>query len=213
MTANDAKPEKSGKKRTQMSSVNLGLNGEEMARLAGRIAQSRDTDAFALLFDHFAPRINAYMRKLRLDTGEAEEITQEVMFTLWHKAGMFDPTKSNLSTWLFRIARNRRIDRARRDRSSDLDIKDPLLMPEPEPLPDAGIDIAQREALLNRAMTDLPSEQFEIIRMAFFLGLSHSQIAEETGLPIGTVKSRIRLAFSRLRSALEDDPAIDSGRF
>lgn len=196
-----------------MSSGNLNLSGDEMAQLAGKIARGRDTDAFALLFDHFAPRINAYMRKLRLDTGEAEEITQEVMFTLWHKAGMFDPAKSNLSTWLFRIARNRRIDRARRDRSGDLDMTDPSLMPEPEPMPDAGIDIAQREALLNRAMAELPSEQFDIIRLAFFLGLSHSQIAEETGLPVGTVKSRIRLAFARLRSSLEDDPAIDSGRF
>ncbi|MGI9400736.1 MAG: sigma-70 family RNA polymerase sigma factor [Rhizobiaceae bacterium] len=184
-----------------------------MAKLAGRIAQSQDTAAFARLFDHFAPRINAYMRKLRLDTSEAEEITQEVMFTLWHKAGMFDPSKSNLSTWLFRIARNRRIDRARRDRSGDIDMTDPSLMPEPEPLPDAEIDVMQREAVLRNAMEELPAEQFEIIRMAFFLGLSHSQIAEETSLPIGTVKSRIRLAFARLRSTLEDDPAIDSGRF
>ncbi|MEM7461239.1 MAG: sigma-70 family RNA polymerase sigma factor [Pseudomonadota bacterium] len=184
-----------------------------MAELAGKIANARDTEAFGLLFDHFAPRINAYMRKLRLDTGEAEEVTQEVMFTLWHKAGMFDPSKSNLSTWLFRIARNRRIDHARRDRSGEMDMTDPSLTPEPEPLPDAGIDMVQREALLRSAMSELPAEQFGIVRMAFFLGLSHSQIAEETGLPIGTVKSRIRLAFKRLRSALEDDPAIDSGRF
>lgn len=184
-----------------------------MAGLARKIAENRDKQAFAELFDYFAPRINAYLQKLRMEKAEAEEITQEVMFTLWHKAAMFDPAKSNLSTWLFRIARNRRIDHARRDRSAELDASDPSLLPASEPMPDAGIERFQREALLKSAMADLPAEQFETLRMAFFLGYSHSQIAEETGLPVGTVKSRIRLAFTKLRSILENDPAINSGRF
>jgi RNA polymerase sigma-70 factor (ECF subfamily) len=200
----------------QASSVllaNSKPDSEEMARLARKIAEYRDKQAFAVLFDYFAPRINAYLQKLRMEKAEAEEITQEVMFTLWHKAALFDPAKSNLSTWLYRIARNRRIDSARRDRCAELDASDPGLLPTPEPMPDTGIDKFQREVILKSALAELPPEQFETLRMAFFLGYSHSQIAEETGLPVGTVKSRIRLAFSRLRSILENEPAIDSGKF
>lgn len=181
-----------------------------MARLAGRVAIERDQSAFAFLFDHFAPRINAYLRRLGLEEAQAEEITQEVMVTLWHKASLFDPGKSSLSTWLFRIARNRRIDAARRDKSGALDPDDPMLQPQADPLPDAGLDAELREERVRAAMSELPPEQFETIRLAFFLGYSHSRIAEETGLPMGTVKSRIRLAFGRLRSVLETDPAVDT---
>ena len=83
-------------------------DAEEFARLAGLVAENRDKDAFARLFRHFAPRINAYLQKLGLDAAQAEEMAQDVMAVLWHKAGLFDPSKSSLSTWLFRIARNRR---------------------------------------------------------------------------------------------------------
>lgn len=148
---------------------------------------------------------------MNLSEGLAEEITQEVMIVLWHKAGLFDPSKSSLSTWLYRIARNRRIDHARRDHSGKIDSEDPFLLPEPEPMPDAAIDAEQRAALLERAMSELPDEQYSVIRLAFFLGYSHSRIAEETGLPVGTVKSRIRLAFARLRGLLEEDPTLRSG--
>ena len=181
-----------------------------MARLAALVADRRDQNAFSDLFDHFAPRINAYLRKLGLEDGPAEEIAQEVMVTLWHKADLFDSSKSSLSTWLFRIARNRRIDAARRDKSALLDPDDPTLLPEAEPMPDETLDAGQREDRVRAAMQRLPAEQFETVRLAFFLGYSHSRIAEETGLPIGTVKSRIRLAFARLRSALEQDPSIDT---
>ncbi len=186
------------------------LTAEEMSGLAGRIAQQRDRQAFERLFDFFAPRINAYLRRLGLDPAGAEEICQEVMVTLWHKAGQFDPAKSTLSTWLFRIARNRRIDLARRDKSDAFDQDDPTLLPEADPLPDSGIDSANREIKVREAMSQLPAEQYEVIRFAFFLGYPHSRIAEETGLPIGTVKSRIRLAFARLKAILEQDPAIDT---
>lgn len=186
-----------------------GLTAEEMARLAGRVASDRDTQAFARLFDHLAPRLKAYLRKLGLDPASAEELCQEVMITLWHKAALFDPAKSTLSTWLFRIARNRRIDMARRDRGDAIDPDDPMLQPEAEAMPDEGIDAALRDERIRVALKTLPEEQFEAIRYAFFLGYTHSQISEETGLPMGTVKSRIRLAFARLKSALEQDPAVD----
>jgi RNA polymerase sigma factor (sigma-70 family) len=186
------------------------LTADEMTGLAGRVANERDREAFEALFDFFAPRINAYLRRLGLDPAGAEEICQDVMVTLWHKAGLFDPAKSSLSTWLFRIARNRRIDLARRDKGDSLDQDDPMLQPEPDPLPDAGIDSLVREGKVRAAMSQLPPEQYEVIRFAFFLGYPHSRIAEETGLPMGTVKSRIRLAFARLKSILEHDPAIDT---
>lgn len=186
------------------------LTAEDMSGLAGRVARDRDREAFAQLFDFFAPRIKAYLRRLGLDAASSEEICQEVMVTLWHKASQFDSSKSTLSTWLFRIARNRRIDLARRDKSDAFDQDDPTLLPEADPLPDSGIDSALREAKVRQAMAQLPPEQYEVIRFAFFLGYPHSQIADETGLPIGTVKSRIRLAFARLKGILEQDPAIDT---
>ncbi|MEZ5871404.1 MAG: sigma-70 family RNA polymerase sigma factor [Nitratireductor sp.] len=181
-----------------------------MAGLALEVARDRSQAAFARLFDHFAPRINAYLRKLGLAPSLAEEITQEVMITLWHKAELFDASKSSLSTWLFKIARNRRIDAARRDKGSAIDPDDPVLHPEAEPLPDAGMDMQLREKRVRAAIATLPAEQVEMIRMAFFLGYSHSQIAQETGVALGTVKSRIRLAFTRLRAVLDSDPAIDT---
>ncbi|VVT00295.1 sigma-70 family RNA polymerase sigma factor [Rhizobium sp. EC-SD404] len=183
---------------------------ERFARLARAVAFERDKTAFAELFDYFAPRIKSYLLRLNMQPQEAEELAQEVMIVLWHKAGLFDSTKSSLATWLFRVARNRRIDALRRDRGKDLDAEDPSLLPSaPEP-PDLLMDAEQRDERVRRAMSVLPTEQLELVRLAFFIGLSHSQIAEETGLPLGTVKSRIRLAFGRLKKALEDDPRIDT---
>ncbi|GLQ39537.1 RNA polymerase sigma factor [Rhizobium albus] len=183
---------------------------ERFARLARAVAVERDKSAFAQLFDYFAPRIKSYLLRLNMQPQEAEELAQEVMIVLWHKAGLFDPAKSSLATWLFRVARNRRIDALRRDRGKDLDAEDPSLLPSAPEAPDLVMDAQQRDERVRRAMSVLPAEQLELVRLAFFIGLSHSQIAEETGLPLGTVKSRIRLAFGRLKKALEDDPRIDT---
>ncbi|RST88287.1 sigma-70 family RNA polymerase sigma factor [Aquibium carbonis] len=182
---------------------------EEYARLAALVAERRDQAAFAALFDHFAPRINGYLQRLGMDGGSAEDVAQEVMSVLWHKAHLFDATKSSLATWLFRIARNRRIDGLRRDRSYLIDPDDPILQPEGEEAPDVALDAGQRDERVRVALQGLPAEQVELIRLAFFVGLSHSEIADQTGLPLGTVKSRIRLAFGRLRKAIEADPRID----
>lgn len=182
---------------------------EDFAGLVRRVADSRDRKAFEALFDHFAPRLNGYLQRLGLERVEAEDMAQEVMAVLWHKAGLFDPAKSSLSTWLYRIARNRRIDAARRERTRVLDPQEPMLLPtEPEPVDDE-IDSRQRDERVRVALASLPEEQLELVKMAFFLGLSHSQIAEQVGLPLGTVKSRIRLAFQRMRRILEADDLID----
>jgi len=178
---------------------------ERLARLASAVAERRDQKAFAELFDYFAPRIKSYLLRLGMEPGQSEELTQEVMIVLWHKAGLFDPVKSSLSTWLFRIARNRRIDAFRRDKSALLDADDPALQPSQPESADDIVEAEERDERVRKAMLDLPEEQAVLVRQAFFLGRSHSQISEDTGLPLGTVKSRIRLAFSRLRRSLEGD--------
>ena len=183
----------------------------EWAALVAAVAEKRDRPAFTRLFDHFVPRIEAYLLRLGADRATAEEISQEVMVTLWRKAQLFDPTKSSVTTWLYRIARNRRIDVARRDR---LDYMDPMdstfdTVADDRVL-DTTVDVQRREEVLRTAIRDLPEEQLVLVKLAFFESLSHSAIAEKTGLPLGTVKSRIRLAFTRLRRNLESQGVVEA---
>lgn len=178
---------------------------QHFARLADAVATRRDQAAFAELFDFFAPRLKSFLMRQKLSAGEAEDIVQEVMIVLWHKADLYDPARSSLSTWLFRVARNRRIDRARRLANRKLDEKDPLLLPSAPPAPDEMVEHGDREEIVRAALAKLPGEQVKLIQMAFFYGQSHSEIASATGLPLGTVKSRIRLAFGKLRSLLQEE--------
>jgi RNA polymerase sigma-70 factor (ECF subfamily) len=183
----------------------------EWASLVKSVAEHRDREAFSRLFDHFVPRLEAYLQRLGSDRAMAEEISQDVMMTLWRKAQLFDPQKSSVTTWLYRIARNRRIDAARRDR---LDYRDPMDatfgdVADDREL-DSTVDVQRREEVLRTAIKDLPEEQLTLVRLAFFESLSHSTIAERTGLPLGTVKSRIRLAFTRLRRTLESQGVVEA---
>ena len=175
----------------------------DFSHLALSVAKNRDQTAFAEIFDHFAPRLKAYLMRMGTSPLHAEELVQEVMMVLWHRADLYDPGKSSLSTWLFRIARNRRIDAVRRAKSrSSADLDDPMILPEPIESAQNMLEAEDRDKQVRAAMTDLPREQYDLLRMAFFLGKSHNEIATETGLPLGTVKSRIRLAFTRMRSNL-----------
>lgn len=183
----------------------------EFAALVAAVAERQDRAAFTHLFDAFAPRLKAYLLRQGMEAAGAEEITQEVMVTLWRKAGLFDPQKSSLATWLYRIARNRRIDVLRRDRLEFLDTQDPVLEIEDESDLDAAMDRQQRETAVRAALGSLPEEQLALVRLAFFEGLSHGQISERTGLPLGTVKSRIRLGFTRLRRTLEAGGVAEVG--
>jgi RNA polymerase sigma-70 factor (ECF subfamily) len=176
---------------------------DEFADLVMAVATKRDRTAFARLFDFYAPRVYAYLLRLRLEPGVADELTQDVMTTLWQKAELFDRTKSSVGTWLLRIAHNRRIDVHRRSREDTVPEPRPTDTPDPSPAPDDSLDMSRREASIRVALRLLPEEQLDLIRLAFFEGLSHGGIASQTGLPLGTVKSRLRLAFSRLRQALE----------
>jgi RNA polymerase sigma-70 factor (ECF subfamily) len=168
------------------------------------IAQHRDETAFANLFAVFAPRLKGYLLRLGLDAGQAEETAQEVMATVWRKADSFDRRQASVSTWVFRIARNRRIDLYRQGRRASLDPDEPLLAPAALVAADVAMEVEQREAALRAALTDLPADQLAVVRQAFYEGLSHSEIAVALGVPLGTVKSRLRLAFMKLKARMED---------
>jgi RNA polymerase sigma-70 factor (ECF subfamily) len=182
------------------------LDREELADLVEAIASRADRAAFAQLFRHFAPKIKGYLVKLGAGA-QAEELTQEVMLTVWRKAASFDRRQASVSTWLFTIARNRRIDVIRKERRPELDPEDPMLVPEAPPSPDAMLQARDREARVAEAIKTLPPEQSELLRQAFYLAKSHSEIAGEMSLPLGTVKSRLRLAFGRLRKVLDGEDA------
>jgi RNA polymerase sigma-70 factor (ECF subfamily) len=184
------------------------LAREAQAALVEAIAATADRQAFAALFRHFAPKVKGYLIKLGADRGQAEELTQEVMLTVWRKAATFDRKQASVATWLFTIARNRRIDAIRREKRPELDPSDPMLVPD-EPAPaDERIDALAREARVARAIKSLPREQADLVHEAFYLAKSHSQIAEETNIPLGTVKSRLRLAFARLRKAIDGEEQV-----
>ncbi len=166
-----------------------------------RIRDARDEAAFAELFAHFAPRVKAFLIRSGADNGLAEECAQEVMATLWQKAHLFDPARASVSTWVFTIARNRRIDALRRQRRPEPE--DLAWGPEAEPHQEDVLALQQDSDRLAAALRSLPEKQRLLIERAYFGELSHSEIAEETGLPLGTIKSRIRLALDRLRHALK----------
>lgn len=176
---------------------------QHFAALTKAVAERRDQTAFSDLYDYFAPRLKSWLVRQGMPVGEAEELVQEVMIILWHKASLYDPSRSSLSTWLFRIARNRRIDQRRRLETRVFDDADPTLQPDGEVAADVIVEGEDRDAAVRAAMAKLPDEQQALLQSAFFYGRSHSEIAAETGLPLGTVKSRIRLAFGKLRKSLE----------
>jgi RNA polymerase sigma-70 factor (ECF subfamily) len=183
---------------------NADLTPAEAADLLQTLAEARDRQAFARLFAHFAPRVKSYLRRLGAGDTLAEELAQEVMLTVWRRAHLFDRRQAGASTWIFTIARNKRIDAIRRDKRPELDPDDPALVPEADTPADKLVEAGQKEEKLRRAIETLPQEQGALLRMSFFEDKSHSAIAEELDLPLGTVKSRLRLALSRLRSMLED---------
>ena len=184
------------------------LSEAERARfsdLLGAVATRQDRNAFAELFAYYAPRVKSYLLRLGADNALAEEIVQDVMVTVWRKAGLFDRAQASASTWIFRIARNRRIDLFRRSKRPELDPEEEMVLPSGVEAPDARVEAMETEARVRAAMKDLPEEQVLLLKLAFYEGLSHSEIAAKLGAPLGTVKSRIRLAFAKMKARLGDD--------
>ena len=178
-----------------------GLPEASDAELLARVA-GRDRDAFVALFDRFAARVKAFMMRRGASEADADEIAQEVMVQVWRRAETFDPARAAASTWIFTIARNRRVDLLRRTRRPAPDPEDPLFQPEPEPDGFLRMDAAEREAHIRAGLAELPADQRAVLVAAFYDGLSHAEIAAKLHLPLGTVKSRIRLAFRHLRGVL-----------
>jgi RNA polymerase sigma factor (sigma-70 family) len=178
---------------------------ESLVRDLGAVAERQDRAAFARLFAHFGPRVKGYLMRLGADRAQADDLMQDVMLAVWRRAPGYDPRMASPATWIFAIARNRRIDALRRDKRADLDPDDPGLMPDEAALPDRALDARLWETRLAGAIAGLPPEQAQMLRLAYYEDRSHGDIASRLRLPLGTVKSRLRLAVARLRTMFESD--------
>lgn len=199
-------PQREEKKR---STARKGLSisvatPDTLESLAVRIAKDRDRQAFQLLFAHFAPRIKSFILKQKVTDEVAEDLTQEVMVTVWQKAHLFDPSKARLSTWLFRIARNKFIDKVRRQKYVEVDVDNHMQSMEASEKTDEPVIQKQDQTRIVNALEVLKPDLRQVIELSFYKDMSHSQISEALGLPLGTVKSRIRIAFQKLRVELGD---------
>ncbi len=180
-----------------------GDNGD-FEDLLRAVAQAGDREAYAALFRHFAPRVKAFLVKMGLAPNAAEELAQETLLTVWRKASYFDPTRAGAATWIYTIARNLFIDLKRRERHRAALAADALDEPVDEMSGEHILMGAERDARVRAALSALSEEQATIVKLSFFQEKPHSAIAQELGIPLGTAKSRVRLALGRLRVLLED---------
>ncbi len=195
--------------RFSLEKVNRPMNDDApspilLSRLLVAVGDERDKDAFEQLYRHFIPRLRSYMKRLTKDTALAEELSQETLVAVWRKAGQFDPAKGQASTWIFRIARNLHIDKYRRGSHPEFDENDPAFVPDEGPSADILMIREQEARTLGKALMSLRPDQVEILKMSYFEEIPHSAIAQTLGIPLGTVKSRIRMACGKLRQALGD---------
>ncbi len=175
-----------------------------MADLLQRVARSRDVEAFRKLFQAYAPRVKSYMMRQGADPGTAEELTQETLLTVWRKAALYSGDKGSATTWIFTIARNLRIDKLRREVSWQPLPEGHAEEASDDPAPDEELQERERRVRVRAVLDALPKDQAEVVTLSYVEGLSHSEIAERLGLPLGTVKSRMRLAYDKIREAVED---------
>jgi RNA polymerase sigma-70 factor (ECF subfamily) len=193
--------------RPDLAGVHDAVPSPDDEALLERIAAA-DRDAFVLFFRRHAGRVKGFLLRGGCAPGEAEEALQEVMLSVWRRAASFDPARAGAMTWLFAIARNRRVDMLRR-RRPEPDPDDPHFQPDPDPGAAAARMARDRDAAVRIALGTLSDDQRDVVRLAFYDGLTHAQIAAMTGLALGTVKSRLRLAMQRLRAALGEDFATE----
>ena len=169
-------------------------NGAHWADCMERVAQERDKKSFMQIFDHFSPRVNSYLQGQGVDAAAAEDLTQEALLALWNKAHLYRRDKAAVSTWLFRVARNLWIDKLRKQRGIAYESEDEINdLVDHDPTLDADGD------RLLAVMETLPSNQASVVYKSYYEGKSHSEIAEETGMPLGSVKSSLRLAIRSFR--------------
>lgn len=193
-----------------MSPSTAPQSGTSPEDLLARVGQKKDRASFVRLFQYFAPRVKSYLLKHGADNATAEEIVQNTFITVWEKAGHYDPTKAAASTWIFTIARNKRIDMIRREKHFTAGIDD-LPQEVMSYTPEENYAETSTLKTLDTALRTLPEEQARLVRMAFFEDKSHHTIAEQTHLPLGTVKSRIRIALSKLKKTLQKKDSPHAG--
>jgi RNA polymerase sigma-70 factor, ECF subfamily len=176
-----------------------------MQDLLQRIARDRDPQAFRSLFNLYGPRIKAMMMKQGADTAAAEDIAQETLFTVWRKAHLFVAQKGSAATWIYTIARNLRIDRVRRETPYQELPEEFVEIPDDGNSPDDALNREQQRERIGKALEALPPEQYEVVHLSYIEGLSHNEIASALGAPLGTVKSRMRLAYEKVREAFGEE--------
>ena len=177
-------------------------DAELQTSLLVAVRDNRDRQAFSRLFDHFAPRLKAMLVRSNMNQAQADDILQDVMLTIWRKAHLYDPARAGASAWIYRVARNRMIDIVRRERRAiPPELYDDAVEPETQ---SAELGHAQEARLLREALERLPEKQRAMIERAYLGELTHQEINRDTGLPVGTIKSRIRLGLEKLRHDLKD---------
>jgi RNA polymerase sigma-70 factor, ECF subfamily len=180
------------------------LDGEEAAVLIAAIAEAGDRQAFARLFSHYAPRLKTFLSRQGFGASDCDDLIQDTMLAVWRKAAQFDAKTGAVSTWIFTISRNLGIDRRRRIARRLRDDNLPPSDVDPSPSAEGEIITREEETRVRRAVDRLPTEQAEVIALSFFSQSPQSEIASALGIPLGTVKSRVRLAMNRLRQMLDE---------
>lgn len=193
------------------------LTPEALQRLADEdlmtLVERKDPDAFAVLYDRHAGAAFSLAQRIVGDRAVAEDVTQEALLSVWRSGARFDPTRGSVRSWTLGIVRNRAIDALRRSAgpAPKLDFDDEALL-ESRPsgeLTDSEAIRRETSRRVRGALTELPAEQSEVIGLAYFGGFTHSEIAEMLGMPLGTVKGRMRLGLEKIRVTLAERMGID----
>lgn len=191
------------------SDTRAGVPGFEDLLVA--VGQTRNRDAFIRLFEHYAPRVKSFLIKAGVSADEADELAQETMLTVWRRADTYDPARAAAGTWIYTIARNKRIDALRKKQAQPLapvPVDEMFALPALDtPSPHEALARADEQAAIAAALAELPAEQAEVLHKSFFENKTQEEIARETDVPLGTVKSRMRLAVERLRRRMTPEDA------
>ena len=172
--------------------------------MLAEMAVTKDKSLYVQLYQHFAPKVKAYIIRLGVVEATAEELTQEAMLNMWRKSHLFQPGKSAASTWLFTLARNQSIDWMRKQKYPEYSWDDIQESSDDVSGVNTGEQAVQSERVA-LAISQLPENQAQVVYMSFYEGCSHSEIAERLNVPLGSVKSRIRLAAEKLKLTLRGE--------
>jgi RNA polymerase sigma-70 factor, ECF subfamily len=176
---------------------------DQLAELLSRVSAARDRAAFAALFDHFAPRVKAFMMRKGSNSEQAEDLVQETMLAVWSKAHMYVQDRGSVATWIFTIARNLRIDKLRRDKAQLYQDLEDFDAPDGKIGADDALGRSQEDNYVSQALAQIPADQRDLLILSYVEDVTQSEIALRLNLPLGTVKSRMRLGYQRLRKILE----------